>query len=173
MNLKITLFSLIPIACATLAQAQTGPTAGSREFTLGGSGLADNELNDSAGGVTLSYGAYTTDRLLWSLRQSLNYTNPEDAGSSWNGATRLAADYHFGTGKLRPLVGANVGYIYGDGVNDTWAAGLEGGLKYYIQDRTFLYGMAEYGWFFDHADQVDDTFDNGRWTWSVGVGFNF
>lgn len=167
--------ALAALALATpAAHGQfTLPTAGSHEFTLGGSGVTDDEFDDSAGGVNFSYGKYTTDRMLWSLRQTINYTNPEDAGSAWNGSTVIAGDYHFGDGRLRPLVGANLGYVYGESVEDTWAAGLEAGLKYYVQDRTFVYGMVEYAWLFDDAEDIDNTFDNGRYVWSVGVGFNF
>lgn len=175
MNKKIILAALLPLALgAHYTHAQfTMPTAGSREITIGGSGSADNSLDDSGGGISLSYGKYTSDRVMWSLRQTINYSNPEGDSTSWNGSTRIAADYHFGDNRLRPLLGANVGYIYGDGVNDTWAAGLEGGLKYYVNDTTFVYGLLEYAWLFDDTDDVDDTFDDGRYLWSVGVGFNF
>jgi hypothetical protein len=151
----------------------TTPTSGTRELTLGASGAADDEFNDSSGGVQFSYGYYTSDRWMWSLRQSINYVNPENAGSSWDGSTRVAGDYHFGTGKWRPFLGANVGYVYGENTNDSWAAGLEGGVKYYVRDGTFVFGLVEYAWLFDSPDDVEDTFDDGRFVWGVGVGFNF
>ena len=39
--------------------------------------------------------------------------------------------------------------IYGDAVEDTWAAGPEAGAKFYVKDETFLFGRAEYQFFFD------------------------
>lgn len=176
MNTKHTvLFPLLAVAAGTttaLAQ-NSGSTTGPYEFTIGGSGSADGQLDDSSGGLDFSVGKYTSDAWMWSLRQTVNFVNPEDSGSAWNGSTRIAGDYHFGTSQWRPLLGANVGYIYGDNVNDSWAAGIEGGVKYYVHDRTFIYGRLEYAWLFDDTDDVDDTFDDGRFVWSVGVGFNF
>lgn len=159
---------------APLAFSQvTLPDESAREFTLGGSGTTDQDFDDSAGGLSFSYGKYTSEAVLWSLRQTLNYTNPENDDIGWNGSTRIAMDYHFGRERLRPLVGVNVGYIYGDNVDDSWAAGLEAGVKYYVTGSSFLFGIAEYAWLFNDADDVDDTFDDGRFDWSIGVGFNF
>ena len=69
----------------------------------------------------------------------------------WIPATAYAA-----RGPLRPFVGVNVGGVYGDRVSDTFAAGLEAGAKFYVQPRTFVYAMVEYGWFFEDSDDVDD-----------------
>jgi hypothetical protein len=67
----------------------------------------------------------------------------------------------------------NIGGVYGDAVRETFAAGLEAGAKFYVQPRTFIYAMAEYGWFFRRARSLDDRFDDGQFNWTVGVGFNF
>jgi hypothetical protein len=169
---------------ATAASAQTtvsAPsggltvrTAGEREFTLGGSGATNKEFDESFGGVNFSYGWYSTDTQQWVIRQSINYSNPSVGGQAWNGATRLAFDQHLTAyGAVRPFVGVNVGGVYGDRVRDTFSAGLEAGAKFYVQPRTFIYAMVEYGWFFRHARNVDDTFSDGQFNWSVGVGFNF
>lgn len=149
-------------------------TAGEREFTIGGSGASNKDMDDSIGGVNFAYGWYTTETQQLVLRQTINYSNPSGGGQSWNGATRIAFDQHLtARGPLRPFVGVNVGGVYGDRVSDTFAAGLEAGAKFYVQPRTFIYAMVEYGWFFKDSDDVDDTFSNGQYTWSVGVGFNF
>lgn len=172
------------LVTALAATAQTSPTmaggdvgvrtAGEHEFSLGGNGASNRDFDDSLGGVSFSYGWYTTPTQLISIRQSINYSNPNNSGQSWNGSTRVAFDQHFASrGALRPFVGVNVGGVYGDGVRDTFAAGLEAGAKYYVQPRTFLYAMAEYGWFFRRARNLDDRFDDGQFNWSVGVGFNF
>ncbi|MBI2510664.1 MAG: hypothetical protein HYV96_01680 [Opitutae bacterium] len=150
-----------------------GPHRGDRELIIGGSGGADRSFDNSFGGATVSYGYFVSDSLSSILRQSINYSNPEDTGSQWNGATRFAVDQHFLEGPLRPFLGANVGRIYGERVRDSWVAGLEGGMKYYVQPRTFLHATIEYGWLFQHARSIDDRFDNGQWNWSLGVGFNF
>jgi hypothetical protein len=171
------------LAGASIASAQTtvsSPggfttrTVGEREFTLGGAGAVNKDFDDSLGGVNFSYGYYTSETQEWVLRQSINYSNPSGGGQSWNGATRIAFDQHLAArGALRPFVGANFGGVYGDRVRDTFAAGLEAGAKFYVQPRTFVYAIVEYGWFFRHGRDVDDTFSTGQFNWGVGIGFNF
>jgi hypothetical protein len=152
----------------------TTRTAGEHEFTLGGSGASNKDFDESFGGVNLSYGWYLNATQEIVVRQSINYANPNIGGQSWNGATRVAFDQHLAAhGAIRPFVGANFGGVYGDAVRDTFAAGLEGGAKFYVQPRTFIYAMVEYGWYFRRARHLDDRFNNGQFTWGVGMGFNF
>lgn len=162
----------VPVA-SDASLREFGPHRGDRELIIGGSGGTDHRFDNSFGGATVSYGYFVNDSLSGGLRQSINYTNPDNAGAQWNAATRLAVDQHFLDGPFRPFLGANVGRIYGDNVRDSWVAGLEGGAKYYVQPRTFLHATLEYGWLFQHARSIDDRFDNGQWNWSLGVGFNF
>ena len=148
------------------------PADNGLEFTLGGSGVSNKKLDNSAGGVNFSAGKYISDSLLVSIRQTVNYNNPNTGGTAWDGSTLAAIDEHFGHSVLRPFLGVNLGGIYGDGVKDTWAAGLEGGLKYYMQPRTFLFALAEYEWLFEKGEQVHSQFNQGQFIWTVGVGFN-
>lgn len=150
-----------------------GPAFGDRELTLGANGVSNKDFDDSFGGLNFSLGRYLSDALLGSVRQTVNYANPNVGGVAWNGSTRLAFDRHFGAGALRPFLGINAGRIYGESVRDTWAAGLEGGGKYYVKPKTFVYAMADYAWLAQHARDIDDTFDDGQVTWSAGIGFNF
>lgn len=170
--------ALLP--CAVIAQTTittpADPTrrGGDREFTLGGNGASNKDFDDSFGGVNFSYGWYLNETQEVVLRQSIDYSNPSNGDDSWNGSTRIAFDQHLTPyGALRPFVGVNAGGVYGDAVRDTFAAGLEVGAKYYVQPRTFVYALVEYGWFFRHARDVEDRFDDGQFNWSVGVGFNF
>lgn len=188
-SLRFTLLSiLLPLAAAAQmnsAPATTtpaeipassiayAPTLNDLEFTLGGSGSSNTDFDSSLGGLSFSVGKYFSDTLLGSVRQSVNYSNPNVGSDSWSGSTFFALDQHFGTGALRPLLGINVGRIYGDNVQDTWAAGLETGVKYYVQPRTFIYVIAQYAWLFEDGNEIDDTFDDGQILWSAGVGFNF
>lgn len=172
------------ILATTAAVAQTtvpapggDPTerrSGEREFTLGGGGATNKDFDESLGGVNFSLGQYLNPTQEVVLRQSINYSNPSNGGQAWNGSTRIAFDQHLtARGALRPFVGVNFGGVYGDSVRDTWAAGLEAGGKYYVQPRTFVYALVEYGWFFRRARNLDDRFNDGQFNWSVGVGFNF
>lgn len=178
------LASILPLAAAAQTSTTTpppdpdpgvtyGPASSRYEVTLGGSGATNTDFDSSLGGVNFSVGTYFNDSLLGSIRQAVNYSNPDNAGTSWGGSTFLALDQHFGSSALRPLVGVNIGRIYGDNVHDTWAAGLEAGAKFYVQSRTFVYGLAQYAWLFDDGDDIDDTFDDGQILWTVGIGFNF
>lgn len=174
----ILLLSVVPVSAqgtlSTSAADNTIRQTGEREFTLGGNGGSNRDFDDSFGGFNFAYGWYTTPTQLISIRQSINYSNPNNSGRSWNGSTRVAFDQHLtARGRVRPFVGVNVGGVYGDGVRDTFAAGLEAGAKFYVQPRTFVYAIAEYGWFFRHARNLDDRFDDGQFNWGVGVGFNF
>jgi len=149
-----------------------GARAGDWEFTLGGGGASNTDLDSSGGGLNTSVGFYFSDTLELSVRQSANYTN--GAGDAeYDGSTFVALDHHFGNGRLRPFVGVNVGAVYGENTSDSWAAGIEAGLKFYVQPRTFLFALVNYAWTFEDADDADDTFSDGGLLWTVGVGFNF
>src|SRR5262245_36836892 len=82
-----------------------GPDKGEWEVTLGGIGANDKNFDHGSFGVDGSLGYYLTPALELSIRQQVNYS---DLGNSdWNGATRLALDYHFCflEGRLRPYIG--------------------------------------------------------------------
>lgn len=172
--LTLPLAALAQTTVTTPGSIDTTRRAGEHEFTLGGGGAANKDFDNTFGGVNFSYGVYTSPTLLVSLRQSINYSNPDVGGTQWNGATRIAVDQHLAAhGALRPFIGANLGGVYGDAVRDTFAAGLEGGAKFYVAPRTFVYAMVEYGWFFRRARSVDNSFRDGQFTWGLGMGYNF
>ncbi len=150
-----------------------GAVAGNWEFTLGGSGGSNHDIDNSAGGINFSLGYYLTDTLSLSVRQGGNYSNGSGSGAEFDGSTFVALDQHFGSGALRPFVGVNAGGFYGENTNDTWAAGLETGLKLYVKPQTFLFALVNYAWTFNDSDTATDNFDDGAFVWTVGVGFNF
>lgn len=178
----------ISLLLAGTASAQTSPSNTSNstrsidvygaratdwEFTLGGSGASDNDFNNSLGGVNFAVGNYLTDSLELSVRQSVSYSNGSGGNdSSYDASTFAALDYHFGVERLRPFVGVNFGGLYGDNTNDTWAAGVEAGLKFYVKPTTFLYALVNYAWNFDDGHKATDNFNDGAFLWSVGVGFS-
>jgi len=147
---------------------------GDKEFTLSGSGSNDKKFEAGGVNVNASIGYFVTDGFELSVRQSINYADAGDNRDQiWNGSTRLAADYNFDLGRWRPFIGVNGGYVYGDGVNDTWEAAPEGGVKFFVNDTTFLYGQIEYQFFFRDANGADDAFDDGQFVYSIGIGFRF
>ena len=151
-----------------------GPSEGSQEFTLSGTGTNDRHCNSGGFGLAGSYGWYMSRDLELGVRQAVNWTAVNNADDRINGSTRGAVDYHFNvTDRFRPFVGANVGVIYGDGVHDTGIIGPEVGLKYYLNPTTFLLAQGEYQYFFDSGDDIGDNFNNGSYAYTVGLGLNF
>lgn len=173
--------------------------SGTREFALGAAGASDRKFSGSDGGASGSLGWYLNGATEVLIRQSLNFSTgnrslvtppaggantgtgtgqvaltPQAGRRQWSAATRVAVDQHFSTsGPFRPFIGANFGGTYGRSVRDTWAAGLEAGAKAYVQPRTFIVLLVEYGWFFNRARSLDNRFRDGQFTYSAGVGFNF
>ncbi len=83
-------------------------------------------------------------------------------------------NYQFLNDRARPFVGASLGGIYGDGINNSAFAGLETGLKYYVQTKTYFLSRVEYQFLFDSTSDASDAFqDDGVWAYTVGLGYNF
>jgi hypothetical protein len=151
-----------------------GMVKGDWEFTMGGGGTSNKDFDATSASANFSIGYFLSDRFELALRQNVGYTNAEEAGDAFAGQTRLALDYHLKLGeKFFPYFGVNAGGIYGDGVNESWTAGLEAGMKYYVLPKTFLFGHFEWAWAFESSDEFDDAFDDGAFVYAIGIGFNF
>jgi hypothetical protein len=150
-----------------------GPLANENEFTLSGGGSGDKHFNNSLGSLDLSLGHYVSDSLEIVLHQTASYANVPGTGASGIYSTRVALDENLFTGPFRPFAGINFGGVYGNGVTDTFAAGLEGGVKYYVMPKTFVFALLDYSFLFRSSNQISDRFGNGAFFWNAGVGFNF
>ncbi|MBI3844835.1 MAG: hypothetical protein HY292_09375 [Planctomycetes bacterium] len=149
-----------------------GPHGGNFEFTLAGSGVSDKRVHNSVANVSGSLGFYLTPAVELAARQDFIWI--KSAGhSDTAAASRAALDFHIDLDVLQPFIGANFGYVYGELVKDTFEAAPEAGLKVFVKSDTFLFGMAEYRFFFRHGDDADAAFHDGQWVYSVGVGFTF
>jgi len=170
------LLGALPLA-ASAQSVQFGPSEGDREFSLSGTGSNDRDFNSGSFGVTGDLGWYLRNDVVAGIRQSLNYADIEGQGVNddfWNGSTRGYLDYQFLNERARPFVGASLGGIYGDGVKDSAFAGLETGLKYYVQVKTYFLARAEYQFLFSDSNDATDAFqDDGIWAYTVGLGYNF
>lgn len=149
------------------------PTAGTQEITLSGAGNSDKDFDTTLLNVQGSWGQYLDQNSLWGIRQSIGIFDTEGEETQFQGSTRIFYDYHFGTGNTRPFIGANIGGVYGDGVEETFSAGPELGLKHWVNDSTFITGMVEYQFLFESGDEFEDNYDDGRLLYSLGVGYNF
>ena len=150
------------------------------ELTLGGGASNSVDFDGFSANLNASLGYFFTDTLEVAVRQTIAYSDvqadPTGDSSAWNASTRVALDLHFpmgDRGQIMPFIGANIGFIYGESVNDTWIAGPEAGVKVFLDEQTFVFILAEYQFFFDEADEADDAFDDGAFVYSVGLGFRF
>ncbi|WP_442908963.1 hypothetical protein [Halopseudomonas sp.] len=155
------------------AIGMAAPSTGDNEITLSGAGASDNDFDNNNISFQGSWGEYLSDSSLWGLRQSVGVSDSEGESTNFSGSTRVFYDYHFGSGPAKPFIGASIGGIYGDGVDDSFMAGPEVGLKYWVKDDVFITGMMEYQFLFKNGDGASDNYDDGAIFYSVGVGFNY
>ena len=155
----------------TLSAAQ--PKEGEWEFTLTGSGSSNNDFDAGGFGASASIGHFLTEGWEVLLRQSLIYANTESESGVYVATTRVALDYHFDFDRWQPFAGVNLGLVYGSAAEETGLAAPEIGLKYYVKEQTFLFGMAEYQFFFEDASSADEAFDDGQFVYSIGIGFSW
>lgn len=159
-------------AASVSAQEMGAFSQGKWELTLVGSGSSDESFDGTTLSTEAAIGYFISDNLELVVRQGIAYADrPGD--DDWNGSTRGGIDFHFGFDPLYPFIGANFGMVYGDTVKEQFIAGPEAGLKCLVNDTTFLFGMIEYQFLFDDADEADDNFDDGRFVYSLGIGFTF
>ena len=157
---KIKVLSLAALFALSLA-VNAQPAAQDWEVILGGNVQAKSDFGTGGFGATLSLGYYLNENMEGVIRQSLNY-----AGKQATGATRVGFDYNLIMDKLVPFIGANVGFNYGNNrYPETWGFGPEVGLKYYLQSKAFLFGMAEFQMPFEKR-----TFHDGNWLFTLGLG---
>jgi len=166
------LLSILGLALPAATFAQ-GFTQGDKDLLLSGSGTSSSDFDNNVFSIAGSLGYFFTDRIEGLIRQDVLFADAEGSGSNWNGATRVALDYHFDMGRVWPFIGVTLGYIYGDQVNDTWMAGPEGGVKVFVNDTTYILGMIEYDFFFDDSNNIEDAFDDGRFVYLLGIGFRW
>ena len=177
--MRKTVLAALPLLALPLAAAAQdaggvrGPSMGDWEVTLSGNGSSDNDSDNHTIGASDSVGKYVSPNILLGVRQSINYTDIEQSEDQVNAATRGFADYVFDAGNFRPYVGVSVGGIYGDGVNETFAAGPQGGIKYYADQHTFVFVQTEYLFTFEEANDAREAADDGQFYHTIGIGFNF
>ena len=151
---------------------QAGYKEGEQEFQISGSGTSDKDFDGTVFSTELSYSYFVIDNLGVFIRQGIGVADTA-GGSDWNGSTRVGADYYFDIDQWQPYAGLSIGYLYGDNTQESFIAGPELGVKYFVNDTTFINLGAEYQFVFEDADESENAIDDGRWTYVVGVGFKF
>jgi hypothetical protein len=164
------------LAILPAAAANAQFSAGDWELTLSGQGSNGPDFDGTQWSVDGQLGYFLTKGIELGLRQTVSYTDigvTAGGGSAWSGATRVTLDYNFDLGRIVPYVGANIGFVYGDGVHDTWEAGPEGGVKFFVNSTTFIKVGVEYEFFFDSGDDASDAFSDGQFIYGLGIGFRW
>jgi hypothetical protein len=107
---------------------------------------------------------FFTENLSVGAEQAIFYAFDNDDEDGIGGRTVGSLDYHFGTpreeGGLAPYIGANVGGIYGEGVDGGFIYGPELGLT--------LWGLKA-----KLAYDIRDDFDEGVISSTLGWGLRF
>ncbi len=161
------------VAALFPAAVLAAPATGDQEITLNGAGSSDKDFDCTVFSVQGSWGQYLSDASLWGVRQTVSARDQEGESVKFDGSTRVFYDYQFGSGAARPFLGLSVGGVYGDQVDETFMAGPEVGIKYWVLDKTFITAMAEYQFLFKSGSDARDRYDDGAFFYSVGLGYNF
>jgi hypothetical protein len=167
---KLVFIAAVAALLPTLAMAQ--PEAKKWDLNLVGTGTNDKDFEGGAFNIGGSLGYFLSKELEVGLRQDVGMVDVQNDndGTDWILSTRIFLDYHFDLDKWQPFIGANIGYIYGDAVEDIFEAAPEAGVKFFVNKTTYIFGMVEYQWFFDDGGDAADNFDDGRFVYSIGIG---
>jgi hypothetical protein len=145
---------------------------GDMELSLAGSGSSDKDFDATTTSVEGTLGHFFSPTLEAIFRQGIGFSDTPN-GSDWNGSTRVGIDYNLPFSRYIPYFGASIGYLYGDSVKEQFIAGPEAGLKSFVNETTFILAAVEYQFLFEDTDDADDAFDDGRFVYTLGIGFKW
>jgi hypothetical protein len=175
MKKQLLAFPLLALSAVVLAQESgnmppytydPGPVAGNWESTLTGTGQSDDDFDNSNFGLTGSLGYYFNKNFIVTFKQGVGANETGDS-TLVNGRSVLQAAYQWDLAKWQPYLGINVGGIYGAGIEDNAIVGPEGGIKYFVNESTFIFGSIAY------EVPVDECCKDGIVPYSLGIGFDF
>jgi hypothetical protein len=166
-----------PVAAAGTAQTPVKEVHKTQpwEFTIGGAGSSDEDFDAGSAAATASIGYFLNEWFELAVRQTGSFADSESTRSVANGSTRLAADFHLPLDMVYPYVGGSIGYVYGDSIEEGFAAGPEAGVKFFLKSSkdVFLNASAEWLFFFDENDSLNSAFDDGVVSYGLGLGMRF
>jgi len=169
-------FALSGIALSTVAMAQStgmppytpdpGPVAGNWEAILNGAGASDESFDRNIFAVNGSIGYYLTKNIPLTFRQGVNIANEGDS-TVLGGRSVFQAAYQWDLARWQPYLALNLGGQYGATFEDDGVWGPEGGLKYFVNESTFIFGSVAYDML------ISSCCSDGTIPYSLGVGFDF
>lgn len=169
------LFAVSLVAMSHMAVAEEGmppytldpgPHAGNYEATLTGTGQSNTDFDRSNFGLGGSLGYYYTKNWLFSVKQSLQVNDNGDH-TLLGSRTMFQAAYQWDLAKWQPYLGMNIGGVYGAAVSDDALFGPELGVKYYVNESTFIFANVAY------EMPIDECCNDGTIPYGLGIGFNF
>jgi hypothetical protein len=152
-------------------RASPQPAEHSFEMLIGAAGDSNDRLTSGGFRMAGAVGYYALDSVVLSLRQDVAFSDTGDDTSS--ASTRFAADLVATTGRFRPFIGANLGYAYGESINETSTLAPEIGARWYVRDGAFVHFIAEYQFFFTKTEDRTEIFHDGALVYSIAVGVTF
>ena len=163
--------ALSVVMVGTLAHAERAPEfqKGNRTLALSGSGSSDKDFDTSTASIQLGLGWLVADNVAAGVRQGIGFADVSGR-DAWNGSTRVGLDYFLNVGRCKPFVGANLGYLYGDTVKEQFIAGPDVGVRHFVNDTTFINMVVEYQFLFEDADQAEESYNDGRFVYALGMG---
>ncbi len=167
--LLVTAAVLLTLPAVAMAGFQTGDY----EFTLNGTGSSDKDFDNNTFNMQFGLGYFFSDMLEGVLRQDAGILVRDNAEDDWNGSTALGADLNFNFASFTPFLGATIGYLYGDRVDESWFASPEVGARFFVNETTFIQALVQYQWLFEDTSEFDNNFDDGRFVYGLGIGFKW
>lgn len=169
----------LAIAACTLAAlpASAAPVANDQEVQAA-AGLFHAQGSDVGTlSADVSYGYFFNPVVELGIRQAGNYSFVDDARDRWLLSTAPFLNLHWNQDPdqlVVPYLGMFVGAVYND-VDVTGALGPQVGLKFFLNQQTFLNVAYRYEWFWNQIEQggLTDEADDGNHVGTVGIGFVF
>jgi hypothetical protein len=135
---------------------------GDWDLTLSGNGANDKDFETFNAAASAGIGYLLSDQFEAGIRPTVNIS---DGGSEYLWNLAAFADFHFDLGKVQPFIGANLGYQFGGGdVDDGWSAGPEGGVKWFLNSTTYIFGTVAYQF------NLNEGIDSGAFVYGLGIG---
>lgn len=174
---KTLLQALLILACIAGSTALAQPTPHDKELQAS-AGFFHAQGSDS-GSVNgdIGFGYFLGDPH-WEigLRQGFSYSFIEDSSDVWTATTIPFVNYHllglFESDRVVPFIGTFVGAIWND-EDITGTLGPDAGVKFFVNDSTFLTMRYRYEWFFNDLSlgDIGDNSSKGNHVGTIGLGF--
>jgi outer membrane protein W len=173
------------VCCALLGIGSTAYAAqdqGSSEIEGTGGFTHAEGTNSGVLNANVSYGYFFTPNIEVGVRQTLTYNfNNSQTDDTWQASTVPFVNYQFrglsAEDRFQPFVGAFIGATYND-KDTTGTIGPQLGVKYFVNDSTFVVARYSYGWLFNDITLGDsgpfgDNKSSGNHAVNVGLGYTW